>query len=216
MEQRISNYDRLCTQWAQRFMSMDQDALLRKLPELLIEGEYITLRHFDRKYGIHVKTGEIRALEDEQPVSCTTKLNIYTYIWYAKEGAALTGNWVPFSGLRDARPFVPAFQKGVIAAFAETFSGYGKKLRDAAEKMGGILLPYGDVGFQLAGFACIPVQYLFWEGDEDFPAQANILFDYASTDFIHVESVVTIASEGLVRLIRNAGIEPKGSGFHMT
>ena len=41
---------------------------------------------------------------------------------------------------------------------------------------------------------------MFWDGDDEFPAQANLLFDRSATDFIHIESVVTIATELLRQL----------------
>lgn len=211
--ERISNYEKLCDQWAVKFLNMDHKMLLEKLPELKNEGNYFTLHHFDRKYGISLRTGEICAMEDDESVTSTEKLNIYTLLWYAKPKAALTGQWVPFSGLPDARPFVPAFQKGVIEDFAAAFSGHGDALAFAAEKMGGIRLSHSDVGIQLSGFACIPVQYLFWEGDEEFKAQANILFDAGSTGFIHVESMVSIATEGMIRLMKHAGVTSEKRGF---
>ena len=62
-------------------------------------------------------------------------------------------------------------------------------------------------------FECIPVRFLFWEGDEEFPAQGNILFDASATDFIHGESVVTIAVIGLMRLANLAGIAMDRSAF---
>ena len=108
---------------------------------------------------------------------------------------------------------MPAFQKGVIEDFAAAFSGHGDALAFAAEKMGGIRLSHSDVGIQLSGFACIPVQYLFWEGDEEFKAQANILFDAGSTGFIHVESMVSIATEGMIRLMKHAGVTSEKRGF---
>ena len=45
----------------------------------------------------------------------------------------------------------------------------------------------------------------FWDGDEEFPAQVNLLFDRNATDLIHVESVVTIASQLQAHLERLAG-----------
>lgn len=67
--------------------------------------------------------------------------------------------------------------------------------------------PWSDVGYELRAFACIPIRFLFWEGDEEFPAQANVLFDAGATDFIHGESVVPIASVGLDKIVRAAGPE---------
>ena len=79
-------------------------------------------------------------------------------------------------------------------------------LRGVVEAMGGTPLPTGDVGYQVEAFACIPVRYLFWEGDDEFPAQANMLFDASATDYIHGESIVTIGSYGLFRLAELAGL----------
>ena len=62
-------------------------------------------------------------------------------------------------------------------------------------------------------FACIPVTFLFWDGDDEFPAQGNILFDASATDFIHVESVVTLASVGLQKLADHAGIPLDPAAF---
>ena len=74
----------------------------------------------------------------------------------------------------------------------------------AVERLRGVRI--SDSGFQLPAFACSPMRLNFWEGDEEFEAQANLLFDRSATDFIHVESVVTIASEGVRRLAEAAGL----------
>ena len=70
-----------------------------------------------------------------------------------------------------------------------------------------------DMGYELSAFQCIPVRFLFWEGDEEFPAQGNLLFDAGATDFIHGESIVTIASVGLSRLAAAAGVPMDSAAF---
>ena len=78
---------------------------------------------------------------------------------------------------------------------------------EAAKKLSGIKLPQSDAGYQIPSFDCIPIRFLFWDGDNEFKAQANILFDYSVTDFIHVESTVSIASDGIKRLAKEAGLD---------
>ena len=51
--------------------------------------------------------------------------------------------------------------------------------------MGGQKLSHSDAGYELLAFSCIPVRFLFWDGDDEFPAQANILFDKSATDYIY-------------------------------
>ena len=214
-EKKISNYEMICGEWSRRFLEMDLKLLLKRVPELTSEGEYLTLYHFGIKYGIEKSTGEIREMGKDGKVPPTIRLNIYTLLAYAKEGASLTGDWVHFQELKGARPFGPAFVRGNLLPFARTFSGHVQRLKNACESMGGLSLPYSDAGYQLKAFECIPVRFLFWDGDEEFPAQANILFDRGVTDFIHVESTVSIATAGLVRLSDLAGLPLDGRSFQI-
>ncbi len=209
----VSNYELQCDQWRQRFLAMDQGALLRRLPELKVEGDYLTLRHFGRRLGVHRREGSVVAPDDAEPVSVNTRLNVYTLFHYCRDGARRTGEWLPFAQLKGASPFGPAFQKTVTEVFAATFSGRTEALEEAFRRMGGVRLPVSDVGFEVKGFECIPVRFHFWDGDDEFPAQANLLFDRSATDFIHVESVVTIASEGVLRLAKLAGVTLRSGTF---
>lgn len=205
-QEKTSNYETACEQWRIRFLEMDQDQLMQRLPELKPEGDFLCLFHFRKKYGIHRRTGEIVLLSEEGSVPITVKLNLYTLFGYVSPKAALRGEWVPFENLRGTAPFAPAFRKGVIESYARTFTGHMDRLQAAMESMGGIRLPYSDLGYQVDAFACIPVRFLFWEGDDEFPAQANILFDASATDFIHGESIVSIAMVGLAQLAESAGL----------
>lgn len=210
-----SNYDKLNEVWRLKFLELDQIQLMKKFPELQEEGEYLTIRHFGRKYGIHRENGRIIALEDDRPVANEPKMNIYNLMWYAKDYAHFLDKWVPFQDVRSASPFAPAFQKSVLEPMALTFTDKVGALHEAARRIGGKAVPQGDAGYIIPAFACIPMQFLFWDADDEFPAQANILFDYSVTDFIHVESTVALAVEGLIRLAEAADVEIKGRTFFM-
>ena len=146
----------------------------------------------------------------------TEMLNIYTLLGYVKENAFFMDKWVPFADLRNARPFGPAYKIGVTDVFAATFSGHAKELENAFEKLNGLRLPLGDVGYQIDAFSCEPMQFYFWDCDDEFEAQANILFDYSATDFNHVESAVSTAEMGVRRLAELAGLPLKGKTFEMS
>lgn len=212
-EKRPNNYEKWCEEWKSRFLTLNLDALMRKLPGLCMEGDFLTLSYYHQKHGIHTRTGEIVCFEHDHPLTLFARLNIYTLLWYCKESAAFQNQWMPFRNLKDASPFGPAFQRTVTDVFARTFSGHLPELKKACQSLGGHRLPHSDAGYQIEAFSCIPVQFLFWDGDEEFPAQANILFDRGSVDFIHVESLVSIASEGLSLLTDASGLSLNGNTF---
>ena len=214
-EGRISNYEQNCIDWRNRFLAMDHARLMELLPELRREGEELCLRHFGREYRVDCTTGYIREAVSGREPDHTTQLNIYTLFGFVQPGAKFLGDWVNFAGLRGTAPFDPAYRKGVLRPLAQTFSGHLPALERAAEALGALKLGYGDLSFQLPAFDCIPLRFLFWEGDEEFPAQANILFDRSATDFIHPESTVSIAMAGLFALAEAARLPVLGRGFSM-
>ena len=211
----ISNYEKNCEQWRERFLSMDQQRLMTLLPELKPEGDYLTLSHFGERYGVHRQTGRILRMSDRRSASVTARLNIYTLFGYVSPQAHFIGDWVVFESLRGTAPFAAAFRRGILEPLARTFTGHMDRLEAALQAMGGRKLTHGDVGYEVDAFACIPVRYLFWEGDEEFPAQANMLFDRSATDFIHEESIVSIAMVGLSRLAELAQLPVDRAAFPM-
>ena len=210
-EERTSNYIKLCDEWAEKFLQMEKKELMNRLPELKEEDGYLKITHFGVPFGIRLDNGRIDRLDGRAKANTTEMLNIYT-----KENAFFMDKWVPFADLRNARPFGPAYKIGVTDVFAATFSGHAKELENAFEKLNGLRLPLGDVGYQIDAFSCEPMQFYFWDCDDEFEAQANILFDYSATDFNHVESAVSTAEMGVRRLAELAGLPLKGKTFEMS
>ena len=68
--------------------------------------------------------------------------------------------------------------------FPDMQRNFGKRLM----KLNGTELPQGDVGYQINAFACEPMRFYFWDRDEEFEAQANMLFDSEITEFMHEET----------------------------
>jgi hypothetical protein len=188
---------------------MDQNDICARLPEARMEDKQLTLWHFGRQFAVNRTDGTITVLSDDKPVDITPKLNIYTLFWYCSPDALLTGEWAAFRDLKDGAPFSKAFQNGILEPLAATFTGNEDYLVSAVQKLRGQRLP--DNSLVIPAFDCIPVKLNFWDADDEFPAQANILFDKSATDYIHIESIVTIASELLYQLSDVAGLPLKAS-----
>lgn len=200
--QRKDNYEQWRRDWRARFLSQDKAALQRNLPWLSLRDETLVVRYFIWDVAIDLRTGEMTA-----PISLALydEMNIFTRLWYSKPGAVAAGEMVPFAQLRHASPYAPAFQRGNLETLAAAFSGRAAALERGLVALSGRKLTGGDVAYEVDAFPDFPVAVRFWDGDEEFPAQVNLLFDRNATDLIHVESVVTIASQLQAHLERLAG-----------
>jgi len=211
IKNKISNYETQCEEWRARFLTMDISDICARLPEIKIDNGCLTLWHFGRHFAVSMADGTVTVLSDDKPADVTPKMNIYTLLWYASPSAALSGEWLPFRDLKGASPFSKAFQNGILEPLALTFTGNAERLAGAVNKLRGRRL--SDTGFLVPAFECMPLKLNFWDADEEFPAQASLLFDKSAVDYIHVESVVTIASECLYQLADAAGLPLQGSAF---
>ncbi|MEE0420732.1 MAG: DUF3786 domain-containing protein [Lachnospiraceae bacterium] len=196
------NYERVLDEWREKSRTWD----LRKkwgelgLPEYA--GENPRLACYGVMYEWNPRDGRIyEAGHPEREAQFTTAMNIYSLLYYSRTAPALSGIWVPLREVKRAYPFAAAFQNRALGPFARCFDGRKEALIRAGEQLGFRRIPFSDAGFEAMAFPCLPVRFLFWDGDEEFPAQANILFDSNITDFVHEETVVMLGEDGVRRLM---------------
>lgn len=205
-----SNYDKVKEQWRQRFLLMDQEALIRKF-HLQADEEALYLTYFSQKMRIDRKDGRIlRMNAPEKPLTFSTVINIYNMFYYAAEQPEASGKLVPFREVKRVYPFEQAYKRTILDSLAAAFTGHVKELAAACEKLGGVKMKQGDAGYELPVFPFLRIAVLFWDADEEFSAQANMLFDSEITSFMHEENVVGVASDALYYLIEAAGLDQTG------
>lgn len=205
-ENKISNYDQVIENWRRKFLEMDQEELIRKF-QLEADEEFLYVVYFFRKLRINRESGEITD-EGKRP-GFDTVMNIYNTFYYSSSHPVASGNLVAFRQVKRVYPFEAAYRRTIISRLQDTFSGKTDALRKACEALGGTPLPQGDVGYVLPVFPFLNIAVLFWDKDEEFDAQANMLFDSEITEFMHEENVVCVAADAVYYLTQAAGLVAK-------
>ena len=205
-ENRQSNYDQVIENWRLKFLEMDQEELIRKF-QLEADEEFLYIIYFSKRFRIDRKNGFIT--EDGKKPGFDTVMNIYNTFYYSAAHPVASGNLVAFRQVKRVYPFEAAYRRTIISRLQELFSGKTEELRKACEALGGILLPQGDVGYVLPVFPFLNIAVLFWDKDEEFEAQANMLFDSEITEFMHEENVVCVAADAVYYLTLAAGMTPE-------
>ena len=206
MKAEKSNYEQVIENWRRKFLEMDQVALIRKF-DLEADDEALYITYFSRKLRIDRKNGVITD-QGVRP-GFDTVMNIYNTFYYAAEHPVASGNLVAFRQVKRVYPFEAAYRRTIIFRLQKTFSGKTAELKKACEILGGTPLPQGDVGYVLPVFPFLNIAVLFWDKDEEFDAQANMLFNSEITEFMHEENVVCVAADAVYYLTRAAGL-PSG------
>ena len=205
-ENRQSNYDQVIENWRLKFLEMDQEELIRKF-QLEADEEFLYIIYFSKRFRIDRKNGFIT--EDGKSPGFDTVMNIYNTFYYSAAHPVASGNLVAFRQVKRVYPFEAAYRRTIISRLQELFAGKTEGLRKACEVLGGTLLPQGDVGYVLPVFPFLNIAVLFWDKDEEFEAQANMLFDSEITEFMHEENVVCVAADAVYYLTLAAGMTPE-------
>lgn len=163
--------------------------------------DVLPIKYFDNEYVINRKSGIITLSGSTTFADSSAIIAITNLLLYSKENPVNSNVFVPIHQIKQASGHTQSFTNHALKPFAKAFDGKLNQLIESANKLGFTPIKTSDAGFLAYAFSCIPVQFLFWDGDDEFPAQANILFDENVTDFIKVESILGIAMDGVKKLV---------------
>lgn len=206
MLQAQNRFEMMREYWRERFLETDQARLIEQF-HLAADDQYIYIVYYEQRYAVNRTNGFISLCDDPGvEIPFGPLMSIYHLFCYSKPGAMNSGRFVPFRQVRGASPFAPAFEKSIAEELSRPFDGHLEALRRASEALKGERIKQGDAGYIFRAFDCMPVMMVFWDGDDEFPAQANLLFDANITDFTHEETVCCVAGDLMRRLKELAGL----------
>lgn len=122
-------------------------------------------------------------------------------------GAALAGELVPFRDLPGGRVYDANFEKRVRARLVRRYARQPALLVEAGRRLGGEAVDMGDAGVRLLAFPRVPLWVVLWAADEEFPAQANVLFDASIGSYLCTEDVVVLCEQVVSEMINVTGKE---------
>lgn len=204
----FSTHEVLAQQWRSAFAGYDP-ARISGILQLKTDEEHLYLTYFQRLYRLRLRDG---FLEKQVEGNWTEELyfneamSIYHLLHYTKEKPFTSGVWVPNSALEGAGVHNRNMPDPLLEPFAAKFSGKAALLDEACKRLGGTRLTKGDVSWQFYAFPQVQLQLIFWDADEDFPAQVQVLFDRNVTDYIHFETTGCLISDLLELLEKQAEV----------
>ena len=95
-----------------------------------------------------------------------------------------------------------AIPTGLISEkYIDDIRGFEQRCR----QLGGTRLEMADSAFAFAVTTRIPVAVLFWDGDDDFPAEAKLLFDRTLIEHLTFDIIFSLADVVCRKIAGDAG-----------
>ena len=118
------------------------------------------------------------------------------------DGTPPAGEWCAFRELPDGLFYAASFAQRAEAPLAQALGTGGLEvLRAAAAAAGGLQLDLADAAFSFQALPRLALAVLVWDGDEEFPAQASVVFDANAGHYLPAEDLAGLGGLLARRLI---------------
>ncbi len=145
-------------------------------------------------YALHVAEGETIPPLPTQTFLLRYLLEAVTVPWQ--------GTWKTFRERPWGEMYIKPYTGRVLTRAAFTFGTRLQAFCTACEKMGAKKVPHGDGGYEFSFLGAYRMQILIWEGDDEFPPNAQILYSDNFADGFAAEDRV-VAGDILISVIKS-------------
>ena len=136
----------------------------------------------------------------EGEVPLTEQILILHYLANAT-GEPLSGREIDFRKVPEGGFYWSAFVSRAQKPLLETFGSDPDLYLKVAPALGGAVRTLGDASATFLAFPLVPVTHVLWGGDEEFPPEANILFDETIPHYLSTEDIAALAGASVYRLL---------------
>jgi hypothetical protein len=183
----------------------DLDDRLRKalVAYTVDQGQYLVeCPFFDETVFIEIPRFSFRSKQGSN-ITLATKILLLHYFLNAS-GQPFGGEMIPYEDIPGCRPYLPVFERRVTRPLILAF-GFDRDLfRTAGEALGATRESFGDASFTLHALPMVPLTFILWEGDQEFPPSLKILFDPSIDNYLPLEDITVISKLAAVRIMKAA------------
>ena len=157
------------------FKKLNPDDVAARLKGVKWDGKEFYVNLLGRTFAISHPDYAIRALDEEKLPPLPTQTFLLRYLLECKD-VAWRGEWKTFREMPWGELYIKPYTGRVLTRAAFTFGFRLAAFAAAAEKMGAAKLSHGDAGYEFSLIGPYKMQILVWEGDDEFPPNAQIIY----------------------------------------
>ena len=183
------NYQIQAGQAKQRFLTYDQERLIRKL-NATADKSYIFVSLLGEPYRLDRKTGDIQRCEGGQWVdgnSFAEVMTILDLVCDSREDRYISGRW------KSMGQFGMQFHQNLLEderdKVADLFDADPESLHRACKAVGGREIPGADISYAVELFDGLEIGVQFWHGDDEFYPRLRYLWDENALQYIRYETM---------------------------
>ena len=161
--------------YEEQFRSLNPEDVRQRLSAVNWDGTEFTVTLLGRTFAIAHPSYAIRSLDNGPVPPLPTQTFLLRYLLESRD-VAWAGEWKTFREMPWGEMYIKPYTGRVLTRAAFTFGTRVSAFKAAAEKMGALPLKNGDAGYQFDLIGGYRMRLLVWEGDDEFPPNAQVLY----------------------------------------
>ena len=183
------------------FRALEPADALKRLGGVKWNGKEFYVNLLGREYAIAHPDYAIRALDGGALPALPVQTFLLRYLLESRD-VPWNGSWKTFREMPWGEMYIKPYTGRVLTRAAFTFGTRVEAFRAACGKMGEEPVPHGDAGFRLRLVGDYQMQILVWEGDDEFPPNAQVLYSDNFADGFAAEDRV-VAGDILISTVKS-------------
>ena len=161
--------------YEEKFRILDPAEVTARVTDVQWDGTEFTVKLLGRGFAISHPEYAIRALDGGAVPPLPTQTFLLRYLLESKD-VAWTGTWKTFREMPWGEMYIKPYTGRVLTRAAFTFGTRVAAFCAACEKMSARAVNHADAGFCFDLIGGYQMQILIWQGDEEFPPNAQVLY----------------------------------------
>jgi hypothetical protein len=160
---------------------------------------------YNRRYLILPKERRILRVEwndqtVEEEVSFFFSIVVLSYLTEVKD-IKLSHTWISEKDLKGGATFFRGPHRLQVEALETRYGSDPQGFLESGKRLGGSEIFYGDKGFAIHVFPKVPLAFMLWKGDEEFPPRVGVLFDATIQEHFNLDVIWCMVAETCRRLV---------------
>ena len=161
--------------YEEKFRALIPQEAAERLPDVKWDGKEFYVNLIGREYAIAHPVYAIRAVDGGAVPTLPCQTFLLRYLLESK-AVAWAGEWKTFREMPWGEMYIKPYTGRVLTRAAFTFGTRVAAFKAACEKMGAQPLSHGDAGFEFCYIGGYAMRIIVWEGDDEFPPNAQVLY----------------------------------------
>jgi len=183
------------------FRKADPAEIASRLSCVRWDGSELFVTLLGREYAVSHPGVQIRPVGGGKLPPLPTQTFLLRFLLESKP-VSWAGTWKTFREMPWGEMYITPYTGRVLTRAAFTFGTRVAQFKAACEKMGAECVKHGDAGYRFDLIGDYQMQLLVWEGDDEFPPNAQVLYSDNFAEGFAAEDRV-VAGDILISTIKS-------------